>query len=189
MAVNRMSISFLAPVAQEITPNEPSSLSSPRDRDDVLPATIQGPGSITQLTSASRSTSHSYDTISTDQPGRGRNSTSPSSTSGDDPSGQFRRQPRSPRPTYGEEQRFFVMFARLIQEKSWPEIEDDFATVFNQRSRGGLCSLYYRIRRSWGLEDVLKSDSNYWALERRVVDEKASNFSQDFLVSIGYLQQ
>jgi hypothetical protein len=181
-----MSINFLAPAAQEPPPTEQSSLSSPRDTDETLAST----GSVMQVASVShQSTSHSYDTTWTDQTGRGRNSTTPSSNSGDDPSGQFRRQPRSPRPTYGEEQRFFVMFARLIQEKSWPEIEDDFATVFNQRSRGGLCSLYYRIRRSWGLEDVLKSDSNYWALERRVVDEKASNFSQDFLVSVGYLQQ
>ncbi len=60
------------------------------------------------------------------------------------------------------------MFARLIQDKSWPIIEDDFARIFKQRTKGGLCSLYYRIRRSWGLEDVLKSDSNYLKLERRV---------------------
>lgn len=80
------------------------------------------------------------------------------------------------------------MYARLIQDKSWPDIEEDFATIFKQRSKGGLCSLYYRVRRNWGLEDVLKSDSNYWALERRVVDEKAYNFSKDFLVSIGYLR-
>lgn len=116
-------------------------------------------------------------------------SPSPSPVIDDAYTGTFQRQPRSPRPTYSEEQRFFVMYARLIQDKSWPDIEDDFATIFKQRSKGGLCSLYYRIRRSWGLEDVLKSDSNYWTLERRIVDERAFNFSRDFLLSIGYLQR
>lgn len=110
-------------------------------------------------------------------------------TGTDDPtSSSFRRQPRSPRPTYSEEQRFFVMYARIIQDKSWPDIEEDFATIFKQRSKGGLCSLYYRIRRSWGLEDVLKSGSHYWALERQAVADRALRFSREFLTNIGYLK-
>ncbi len=113
---------------------------------------------------------------------------SPSSSAGDSVPRSFHRNPRSPRPTYSEEQRFFVMYARLVQDKPWPAIEEGFANIFKQRSKGGLCSLYYRIRRSWGLEDVLKSDANYWALERRIVDEKAFFHSQDFLLSIGYLR-
>lgn len=63
------------------------------------------------------------------------------------------RQPRAPRPTYTEEQKFFIMYSRIIRTRSWPDIEDDFTKTFplsaGQRSKGGLTSVYYRIRRSW----------------------------------------
>ena len=59
------------------------------------------------------------------------------------------RIPRQPRPIYSEEQKFFIMFARIIQEKAWPEIEDTFIEQFGVRTKGGLTSVYYRIRRKW----------------------------------------
>lgn len=64
--------------------------------------------------------------------------------------------PRPPRPSYNEEQRFCIMYLRIVRDKSWPEIEDKFAELFNTRSKGGLTSVYYRIRKSWGLKDVLR---------------------------------
>ena len=40
---------------------------------------------------------------------------------------------REPRPSYTEEQKFFIMWARIVQEKGWTEIEDEFTRIFNQR--------------------------------------------------------
>ncbi|KAI7466221.1 hypothetical protein KC351_g14620 [Hortaea werneckii] len=83
------------------------------------------------------------------------------------------------------------MFARIIRGRSWPEIEQDFARLFgprvSQRSKGGLTSVYYRVRKDWGLEDVLQTDTTSTAHDRQVVDLRARRFSWDFLVSIGYL--
>lgn len=43
---------------------------------------------------------------------------------------------RDPRPSYTEEQKFFIMWARIVQEKGWADIEDEFTRVFNQRTKG-----------------------------------------------------
>ena len=102
------------------------------------------------------------------------------------------RTPRAPRPSYGEEQRFFIMYMRIIMDKSWPEIEDRFTRTFGQRStqrsKGGLTSVYYRIRKSWGLEEVLKTGSETLMSDKLAVHQRARNFEPTFLASIGYLQ-
>lgn len=120
--------------------------------------------------------------------------------------------PRAPRPSYSEEQKFYIMYARIIRDWSWPEIEANFTRIFdgrsderggqsgtqqqraanhaaqrNERSKGGLTSVYYRIRRSWGLEEVLKGGPETFANDKRVIHHMARNFSEEFLVSIGYL--
>ncbi|KAK3071610.1 hypothetical protein LTR53_008321 [Teratosphaeriaceae sp. CCFEE 6253] len=75
---------------------------------------------------------------------------------------------RPPRPAYSEEQRFFIMHTRVVLNLSWHEIEARYAQLFGQdlvrlRSRGGLTSVYYRIRKRWGMEEVLKTapESSY----------------------------
>ena len=80
------------------------------------------------------------------------------------------------------------MFARIVQDKRWVDIEDDFSAVFGQRTKGGLTSVYYRIRKQWGLEEVLKRDATCHEAERGLVEQRAVNFSRDFLITIGYLQ-
>lgn len=55
---------------------------------------------------------------------------------------QFTRKPRPPRPSYSEEQKFYIMYARVLRDLPWPEIEDDFAHIFGSRSKGGLTSVY-----------------------------------------------
>ncbi|GAB7360136.1 hypothetical protein MBLNU230_g7899t1 [Neophaeotheca triangularis] len=97
-----------------------------------------------------------------------------------------RKMPRPPRPSYNEEQRFCIMYLRIVRDKSWPEIEDKFAELFNTRSKGGLTSVYYRIRKSWGLKDVLRSGPDKFDSDRRVVIRRATNFSHDFLAALGY---
>jgi len=74
-----------------------------------------------------------------------------SGDSGEDRPGN--RRPRPPRPSYSEEQKFYIMYARITCCKSWPDIENGFVEIFGSgavhRSKGGLTSVYYRIRRSW----------------------------------------
>lgn len=93
---------------------------------------------------------------------------------------------RDPRPSYSEEQKFFIMWARIVQEKGWTEIEDEFARIFNQRTKGGLTSVYYRIRKSWKLRDVLNNDPGSSDADRQAVATRALNFSRAFLRDIGY---
>lgn len=56
---------------------------------------------------------------------------------------------RATRPVYNEEQKFFIMYTRIVLDQGWSDIEDRFAEVFGQRSKDGLTSMYYRIRKSW----------------------------------------
>ena len=82
-----------------------------------------------------------------------------------------------------------VMYARIVLEKCWPQIEDDFSQIFGQRTKGGLTSVYYRIRRTWGLPDVLRSEASSYEAEKAVVDQRAANFTRESLLRIGYLQK
>lgn len=103
------------------------------------------------------------------------------------PTDPMSRRPRAPRPSYSEEQKFFIMYARIMRDQSWPEIEDKFAEIFGQRSKGGLTSVYYRARRDWGLAEVLKSGPGTFSSDCREVEQRATNFSKPFLIQIGYL--
>lgn len=94
---------------------------------------------------------------------------------------------RPARPVYNNEQRFFIMHARILQEKSWHEIEKSFARMFEFRSVDGLTSVYYRTRRTWGLDEVLKSGLDQLERDRATVHAQASNFSPKFLAEVGYL--
>jgi hypothetical protein len=81
---------------------------------------------------------------------------------GADPRVQSMDQPRTsrsprwpPRPLrlpHTEEQKFFIMYHRIIKELSWSEIKDKYASSFDSRSEDGLTSGYYRIRDSWNME-------------------------------------
>lgn len=90
------------------------------------------------------------------------------------------------RPSYSEEQKFFIMYYRVIKELSWPEIEDKFATFFNLRTKDGLTSVYYRIRKNWGMEEVLKTGPDGSMGDRGKVESKAAHFSREFLTNLGY---
>ena len=96
------------------------------------------------------------------------------------------RIPRPARPSYSEEQKFFIMYYRVIKELSWPEIEDKFASFFNLRTKDGLTSVYYRIRKNWGMEEVLKTGPDGSMGDRGKVESKAAHFSREFLTNLGY---
>ncbi|KAL1582265.1 hypothetical protein WHR41_09117 [Cladosporium halotolerans] len=89
------------------------------------------------------------------------------------------------RPSYSEEQKFFIMYCRVIKEQSWPEVEDNFALFFKPRTKDGLTSVYYRIRKDWGMEEVLKIGPGGTTGDRRKVEDKAAYFSRDFLNTLG----
>jgi hypothetical protein len=96
-----------------------------------------------------------------------------------------KREPRSARPSYNEEQKFFIMYYRMVKQLSWPEIEDKFAQLFYLRSKDGLTSAYYRIRGSWGMEQVLKNQARPED-DLGTIRRKADRFSRGFLEYIGY---
>lgn len=96
------------------------------------------------------------------------------------------RIPRPARSAYTEEQKFFIMYNRIVQELSWPEIENRFAAFFRLRSKDGLTSVYYRIRKDWGMEEVLKAESSF-ADDRGKVKERSCRFHREFLENLGYL--
>ena len=99
--------------------------------------------------------------------------------------GSSQRSLRPARPSYTDEQRFSIMYYRIVREHSWPEIEDEFARLFNLRTKDGLTSVYYRVRKMWGMEKILGTDLRTTS-ERSRVESEASRFSRDFLMDLGY---
>jgi hypothetical protein len=98
------------------------------------------------------------------------------------------RVPQATRPSYTQEQRFFIVYQRIIGELSWPEIEDKFADFFNIRTRNGLTSVYYRLCKGWGMKEVSK-DAYHAASDVGKVVENAVRFQTDFLRGLGYFDQ
>jgi hypothetical protein len=93
---------------------------------------------------------------------------------------------RPARPSYNEEQKFFIMYYRVVKKLSWPAIEDKFASFFKTRTKNGLISVYYRIRKKWGMEEVLKTTPDGFTDDRGKVKTRAAHFSSDFLTDLGY---
>lgn len=110
-------------------------------------------------------------------------SRSPRSESGLDP---WDRLSRAPRPSYTEAQKFFILHSRVVLDMSWPEIKDKSAEIFGQRTKGGLTSVYYRVRKAWGMQEVSKSGPDRFRSDKVTVEEKAANFSREFLANLGY---
>ena len=92
---------------------------------------------------------------------------------------------RAARPPYTEEQKFFIMYQRIVRELSWPDIENRFARHFNIRSGDGLTSVYYRVRKDWGMQEVLKTQVGS-SSDRVIVEARANHFSGDVLEMLGY---
>ncbi|GAB7336747.1 hypothetical protein MBLNU13_g10842t1 [Cladosporium sp. NU13] len=95
------------------------------------------------------------------------------------------RIPRAARPPYTEEQKFFIMYQRIIRELSWPDIKDKFVYRFDVRSGDGLTSVYYRVRKDWGMKEVLETQTGS-SSDRAIVKARANRFSRDFLKMLGY---
>ncbi|PIA97277.1 hypothetical protein CB0940_05750 [Cercospora beticola] len=95
--------------------------------------------------------------------------------------------PRPSRLSYREEEKFFVIYARIVRQDSWPEIACTFEKLFGTRTKGGLTSIYYRVRQEWGLTKVLEHSPGYCAVDRREVEKRATDLSYEFLLRIGYL--
>lgn len=93
---------------------------------------------------------------------------------------------RPARVSYTEEQKFFIMFHRIVRGLSWPVIEDIFMESFSLRTRDGLTSVYYRIRKEWGMEEVSRNKFGP-ASDRKMVADKARHFSKAFLQSLGHV--
>ena len=92
---------------------------------------------------------------------------------------------RPARPSYTDEQRFFIMYYRIVRECSWSEIEVEFASFFDLRTKDAITSVYYRTRKMWDMNKVLETDLHSMG-DRNRIESEASRFSRDFLVDLGY---
>jgi len=92
---------------------------------------------------------------------------------------------RSARPAYDAEQKFFIMYCRLVKDMSWECIEHDFKAAYPSRTVDGLTSIYYRIRYDWSMSQV-KKDPTSRGKDKAVVLHRASGYSEKFLSSIGF---
>lgn len=95
------------------------------------------------------------------------------------------RVPRPGRPSYSQEQKFFIMYHRVIMRKSWEELGELFREFFGLRTKDGLNSVYYRMRRERGMKQVLDSCAEDSEADRVKVEEMATMVSRDFLQRIG----
>ena len=80
------------------------------------------------------------------------------------------------------------MYYRIVRECSWSEIEVQFASFFDLRTKDAITSVYYRTRKMWGMEKVLDTDLRTTS-ERSRVESEASRFSRDFLMGLGYFDR
>ena len=80
------------------------------------------------------------------------------------------------------------MYQRITKELSWPDREEKSVHNFNVRSGDGLTSVYYRVRKHWGMREVLKTRSGS-SSDRTILEERANHFSNDFLEMLGYFDQ
>jgi hypothetical protein len=94
---------------------------------------------------------------------------------------------RASRPAYNDEQKFFIMYMRVIKELSWPEIKQEFNTFFaRNRSQAGLTCEYYRIRKEYGMKKVDSDGPNDKKINCGIVKSKASSQPEIILRAIGY---
>ena len=99
--------------------------------------------------------------------------------------GTLQRVLRPDRSSYTDEQRFFILYYRIVGELSWPEIEVELASFFNLRTKDALTSVYYRTRKIWGMDKVLDTDLHSIG-DRNRIESEATRFSRGFLVDLGY---
>jgi hypothetical protein len=94
---------------------------------------------------------------------------------------------RPARPSYTDEQRFSIMYYRIVRERSWSEIEVEFefASFFDLRTKDAITSVYYRTRKMWGIDKVLDTDLHFMG-DRNRIESEASRFSRDFLADLDY---
>ncbi|GAB7349760.1 hypothetical protein MBLNU459_g0487t1 [Dothideomycetes sp. NU459] len=95
---------------------------------------------------------------------------------------------RETRTAYSEHMQFFIMYSRVALEHDWRRIEDDFEKIFGQRrAKDGLTAVYYRIRKNWGMKQVLQNAPERHHEDMNKVHERSKHYSNDFLRQIGYL--
>jgi hypothetical protein len=78
------------------------------------------------------------------------------------------------------------MCYRIVRERSWSEIEVEFVSFFDLRTKDTITSVYYRTRKMWGMDKVLDTDLHSMG-DRNRIESEASRFSRDFLADLSYL--
>lgn len=188
----RRKLSNLDPLSTESNISGPETKKSPRAKEDEMMAMCGSWASPFSQTSASQPPSeliHGQCLGDSSDCGPSRRPSLGGSPIGSDVGSDqaVARTPRAPRTSYSEEQKFFIMYARVVKDHTWPEIEDQFNAIFGFRTKGALTSVYYRVRKDWGLTEVLKTGPGSYVADCKEVERRARKFSASFLVEIGYL--
>lgn len=92
---------------------------------------------------------------------------------------------RPARPSYDPEQKFFIMYYRIVKKLPWFEIEQEYKKVFGLRTKDGLTSVYYRIRHEWGMRKVEDATADDVAARRKRSRKCRSCSRQKFCTGLG----
>jgi hypothetical protein len=89
---------------------------------------------------------------------------------------------RSPRPFYTEEEKLFIMHARVIGGEDWQNISETFGIIFGKRNtkhmKSGLRGIYYRTRKEWGMDYVTRSGPSECRSDKMVVSVKLRKYAK-----------
>lgn len=93
--------------------------------------------------------------------------------------GDFRppsKRARSSRLAYTQEEKLFIMYARVLRKVEWIDISNTFEISFGYKNTSdtisGLRSIYYRTRREWGMDYVTRTGSAGVQSDIRIVSAK-----------------
>lgn len=93
--------------------------------------------------------------------------------------GDFRppsKRARSSRLAYTQEEKLFIMYARVLRKVEWIDIANTFEISFGYKNTSdtisGLRSIYYRTRREWGMDYVTRTGSAGVQSDIRIVRAK-----------------
>jgi hypothetical protein len=90
---------------------------------------------------------------------------------------------RLARPWYTKEQKFFIVYSRVVRSLDWNQIEHDFKAAYRSRAVRGLNSVYYRMRKEWDIGKV-KDECASRDKDKAIVLRQALRSPEELLRSI-----
>lgn len=88
----------------------------------------------------------------------------------------WNKRARSSRLTYTQEEKLFIMYARVLRKVEWIDISNTFEISFGGKNTNdtisSLRSIYYRTRREWGMDYVTRTGPAGVQSDIRIVSAK-----------------